>query len=79
MEDLPKMLGSMQLGTDRIRDIMQSLRNFSRVDGNEKKSADIHAGIESTLMILQHRLKANAERPSIQVIKEYGDLGMKNK
>ncbi|MCC3415245.1 MULTISPECIES: ATP-binding sensor histidine kinase [unclassified Microcoleus] len=74
MEDLPKMLGSMQLGTDRIRDIMQSLRNFSRVDGNEKKPADIHAGIESTLMILQHRLKANAERPSIQVIKEYGDL-----
>ncbi|MEG4322088.1 MULTISPECIES: AAA family ATPase [unclassified Microcoleus] len=74
MEDLPKMLGSMQLGTDRIRDIMQSLRNFSRVDGNDKKSADIHAGIESTLMILQHRLKANAERPAIQVIKEYGDL-----
>ncbi|WP_293128104.1 ATP-binding sensor histidine kinase [Microcoleus sp. bin38.metabat.b11b12b14.051] len=74
MEDLPKMLGSMQLGTDRIRDIMQSLRNFSRVDGNDKKLADIHAGIESTLMILQHRLKANAERPAIQLIKEYGDL-----
>ncbi|WP_293335061.1 ATP-binding sensor histidine kinase [Microcoleus sp. CAWBG58] len=74
MEDLPKMLGSMQLGIDRIRDIMQSLRNFSRVDGTHKKSADIHAGIESTLMILQHRLKANAERPAIQVIKEYGDL-----
>jgi predicted ATPase/signal transduction histidine kinase len=74
VEDLPKMLGSMQLGIDRIRDIMQSLRNFSRVDGNQKKPADVHAGIESTLMILQHRLKAKPERPAIQVIKEYGDL-----
>lgn len=74
IEDLPKMLGSMQLGIDRIRDIMQSLRNFSRVDGNDKKPADIHAGIESTLMILQHRLKAKPERPAIQVIKEYADL-----
>ena len=74
IEDLPKMLGSMQLGIDRIRDIMQSLRNFSRVDGIEKKPADIHAGIESTLMILQHRLKAKPERPAIQVIKEYGNL-----
>jgi signal transduction histidine kinase len=64
----------MQLGTDRIRDIMQSLRNFSRVDGTDKNPADIHAGIESTLMILQHRLKAKPERPAIQVIKEYGDL-----
>jgi signal transduction histidine kinase len=73
-EDLPKMLGSMQLGTDRIRDIMQSLCNFSRIDGIEKKPADIHAGIDSTLMILQHRLKAKAKRPAIQVIKEYGDL-----
>jgi len=73
-EDLPKMLGSMQLGTDRIRDIMQSLCNFSRIDGIEKKPADIHAGIDSTLMILQHRLKAKPIRPAIQVIKEYGDL-----
>jgi len=74
MEDLPKLLGSMQLGTDRIRDIMQSLRNFSRIDGTDKKPADINAGIESTLMILQHRLKAKPERRAIQVIKEYGDL-----
>jgi len=73
-EDLPKMLGSMQLGTDRIRDIVQSLCNFSRIDGIEKKPTDIHAGIDSTLMILQHRLKAKAKRPAIQVIKEYGDL-----
>ncbi|MCU0546563.1 MAG: trifunctional serine/threonine-protein kinase/ATP-binding protein/sensor histidine kinase [Oscillatoriaceae cyanobacterium Prado104] len=74
LEDLPNMLGSMQVGIDRIRDIMQSLRNFSRVDGIEKKPTDIHAGIETTLMILQHRLKAKPERPTIQVIKEYGDL-----
>ncbi len=74
IEDLPKMLASMKLGTDRIRDIMQSLRNFSRIDGTDKKPVDIHAGIESTLMILQHRLKAKPERPAIQVIKEYGDL-----
>ncbi|MEZ2226111.1 MAG: AAA family ATPase [Microcoleus sp.] len=72
--DLPKMLASMKLGTDRIREIMQSLRNFSRIDGNQKQAADIHAGIDSTLMILQHRLKAQPDRPAIQVIKKYGDL-----
>lgn len=75
IEDLPKMLSSMQVGADRIRDIMQSLRNFSRVDESQKKqAADIHSGLESTLMILQHRLKAKPERPAIQVVKEYGDL-----
>ncbi|MEW5856112.1 MAG: GAF domain-containing protein, partial [Cyanobacteriota bacterium] len=73
-EDLPKMLSSMQVGTDRIKDIMQSLRNFSRVDEAEKKPADIHSGIESTLMILQHRLKAKKERPAIVVVKEYGKV-----
>ncbi|NER35285.1 MAG: AAA family ATPase [Oscillatoria sp. SIO1A7] len=73
-EDLLKMLGSMQLGTDRIKDIMQSLRNFSREDKGEKKPADIHAGIESTLMILGHRLKPQPERPEIKVVKEYGSL-----
>ncbi|TAE99220.1 MAG: GAF domain-containing protein [Oscillatoriales cyanobacterium] len=72
--DLPKMLASMKLGTDRIREIMQSLRNFSRIDGNQKQAADIHAGIDSTLMILQHRLKAQPDRPAIQVIKKYGDF-----
>ena len=73
-EDLPNILASMQLGTDRIREIMQSLRNFSRVDKGKKKPADIHAGIESTLMILGHRLKAKPERPEIKVVKEYGSL-----
>ncbi|MEG4320034.1 MULTISPECIES: AAA family ATPase [unclassified Microcoleus] len=74
VEDLPKMIESMKLGTDRIRDIMQSLRNYSRTDGIEKKSANIHEGIDTTLMILSHRLKASANRPTIKVIKNYGEL-----
>ncbi|WP_242037206.1 MULTISPECIES: GAF domain-containing sensor histidine kinase [Cyanophyceae] len=74
MEDLPKFLTSMQVGTDRIREIMQSLRNFSRVDEAIGKPADIQAGLESTLIILQHRLKASAERPAIELVKEYGEL-----
>ncbi|MEG3857854.1 ATP-binding sensor histidine kinase [Microcoleus sp. herbarium12] len=74
IEDLPKMIESMKLGTDRIRDIMQSLRNYSRTDGTEKKSANIHEGIDTTLMILSHRLKASANRPTIKIIKNYGEL-----
>lgn len=74
LEDLPKMIDSMKLGTDRIRDIMQSLRNYSRTDGINKKLANLHEGIETTLMILSHRLKANSDRPAIKVIKKYGKL-----
>ncbi|MEZ2229088.1 AAA family ATPase [Microcoleus sp.] len=74
IEDLPKMLGSMKVGCDRIRNISTSLRTFSRADTSQKVSADIHEGIDSTLMILQHRLKANPDRPLIQVVKEYGNL-----
>ncbi|MCL1473877.1 trifunctional serine/threonine-protein kinase/ATP-binding protein/sensor histidine kinase [Argonema antarcticum] len=74
MEDLPSLLRSMKVGTDRIREIMQSLRNFSRVDESEKKLVDIHSGLDSTLMILHHRLKAKAERSPIELVKEYGDL-----
>ncbi|WP_416667112.1 sensor histidine kinase [Egbenema bharatensis] len=73
-EDLPKILASMQIGTDRIRQIVLSLRNFSRMDEAEIKPVDLHEGIDSTLMILQHRLKAKSERPEIQVLKDYGDL-----
>ncbi|MBL1174779.1 sensor histidine kinase [Pantanalinema sp. GBBB05] len=73
-EDLPKILGSMKIGVDRIREIILSLRNFSRLDEAEFKSVDIHAGIESTLLILQHRLKAQPKRPAIQVVKNYGNL-----
>ncbi len=72
--DLPKMISSMRLGSDRVRGIMQSLRNFSRADGLEKKLVDIHEGMETTLMILQHRLKSQTYRPAIQVMKEYGNI-----
>jgi signal transduction histidine kinase len=74
IEDLPKMLSSMKVGADRIRQIVLSLRNFSRLDEAEMKPVDIHEGIDSTLMILQSRLKAKPDGPGIQIIKEYGDL-----
>jgi signal transduction histidine kinase len=73
-QDLPKMLSSMKMGTDRIRQIVLSLRNFSRMDEAEFKAVDIHEGINSTLLILQHRLKDRPERPSIEVIQDYGSL-----
>ena len=73
-EDLTKILKSMKFGSDRIRDIVLSLRNFSRLDESEFKPIDIHQGIDNTLMILQHRLKATKNRPEIEVVKEYGDL-----
>ncbi|MBW4515827.1 MAG: sensor histidine kinase [Timaviella obliquedivisa GSE-PSE-MK23-08B] len=73
-KDLPKMLASMKLGTDRIRQIVLSLRSFSRMDEAEFKAADIHEGIDSTLMILQHRLKARSERPEIEIVKDYAAL-----
>ncbi|MDX2243364.1 MAG: ATP-binding protein [Leptolyngbyaceae cyanobacterium bins.302] len=72
--DLPKVLSSMQIGADRIRQIVLSLRNFSRLDQAEMKVVDIHEGIDNTLLILQNRLKGNGEHPDIQVIKQYGKL-----
>jgi signal transduction histidine kinase len=74
--DLPKTLQSMEIGATRIQQIVLSLRNFSRLDEAEMKPVDIHAGIDSTLLILQHRLKANAvtAKPEILVIKQYGNL-----
>ncbi|MEG4324600.1 hybrid sensor histidine kinase/response regulator, partial [Microcoleus sp. herbarium5] len=78
IDDLPKLLSSMQLGIERIRNIVHSLRNFSRLDETEIKSVDIHEGINSTLMILQHRLKAKSDRPAINVIKDYGALPLVN-
>ena len=72
--DLPKVIDSMKLGTDRIRQIVLSLRNFSRMDEADFKAVDIHEGIDSTLLILQHRLKDKPDRPPIQVIRDYGNL-----
>jgi two-component system NtrC family sensor kinase len=73
-KDLPKLLTSMREGADRIRNISRSLRTFSRSDTAHRVPFDIHEGIDSTLMILGHRLKAEANRPEIQVIKDYGSL-----
>ncbi|MEM7794095.1 MAG: ATP-binding protein, partial [Cyanobacteria bacterium P01_C01_bin.118] len=74
LEDLPNTLNSMAVGTERIRDIVLSLKNFARSDQAEYKSVNIHDGIDSTLLILRHRLKANHSFPGIEVVKHYGDL-----
>ena len=73
-DDLPKILQSMQVGVDRVRNIVLSLRNFSRLDEAEMKPVDIHSGIDSTLLILQHRLKKDPLGHGIEVVKEYGQL-----
>ena len=74
VQDSVKILKSMKDGTERIRDIVLSLRNFSRLDEADIKCVDIHEGIDSTLIILSHRLKANSRNPEIEVIKTYGAL-----
>ncbi len=73
-EDLPKLIGSMREGVKRIQDISTSLRTFSRADTESPVACNIHDGINSTIMILKHRLKANESRPTIEVIKDYGNL-----
>ncbi len=73
-EDLPKLLQSLKMGSDRIRQIVRSLRNFSRHDESDMKPVDIHEGIDSTLMILRDRLKSRGELPGILVQKNYGAL-----
>jgi signal transduction histidine kinase len=73
-EDLPKLIDSMQKGVDRINAISTSLRTFSRSDCEMPIPCNIHDGIDSTILILKHRLKANECRPSIQVITDYADL-----
>jgi len=74
LKDLPDLIASMHEGTDRIRNISQSLRTFSRSDTTSKVSCNIHEGIDSTLLILKHRLKATDERPAIAILKDYGEL-----
>ncbi|MCU0541228.1 MAG: trifunctional serine/threonine-protein kinase/ATP-binding protein/sensor histidine kinase [Oscillatoriaceae cyanobacterium Prado104] len=74
LADVPKMLNSMQVGCDRIKGISTSLRTFSRADKDYKVSFNLHDGIDSTLLILKHRLKANEHRPEIKVITDYGNL-----
>jgi two-component system, NtrC family, sensor kinase len=72
--DLPKSLSSMQVGTSRIREIVKSLRLFSRLDEAEVKPVNIHEGIDSTLMILQGRIKSTSEWTGIEIVKEYAEL-----
>lgn len=78
VEDFPKLLRSMQIGTDRIQEIVLSFRNFSRMDESEMKAVNIHDGIESTLVILQHRLKARPNHPEIEITKDYSQLPLIN-
>ena len=74
IEDLPKLIPSMKIASQRIREISNSLRTFSRADTAEKVACDIHQGINSTLLILKYRLKASEKRPAIKVIYEFGKL-----
>jgi signal transduction histidine kinase len=69
--DFPQVIASMKMGVDRIQEIVLSLRNFSRLDESEFKSVDLHQGLASTLLILQHRFKVTHERPEIKLIKQY--------
>lgn len=73
-KDLIKTLESIQLGSERISQIILSLRNFSRLDEADFKKVNIHAGIDSTLMILEHKLKPQHNRPQIEIIKQYSNL-----
>lgn len=74
IDDLPKLLSSMKVGANRIREIVLSLRNFSRLDESQMKSVNLHEGIDSTLLILQNRLKAKPGRAEIKIIKDYDNL-----
>jgi signal transduction histidine kinase len=78
IEDLPKLLSSMKVGAARVNEIVLSLRNFSRLDQAEIKPVDIHEGIENTLIILKHSLKAKPDRVEIELIKEYDKLPLIN-
>jgi signal transduction histidine kinase len=77
-QDLPKLVRAMQDGGNRIKSISKSLRTFSRADTDAQQSFDIHEGIDSTVLILRHRLKANEHRPEIGVVTQYGDLPLVN-
>ncbi|MEH1857664.1 MAG: ATP-binding sensor histidine kinase [Nostoc sp.] len=74
LEDLPKMIDSMSMACDRLKNISTSLRTFSRADKDYKVPFNIHEGIDSTILILKHRLKANEQRPAIKVVTNYGNL-----
>lgn len=74
VKDWYKLMNSMQVGAERICDIVRSLQSFSRRDETGRKAIDIHEGIDNTLLLLQHRLRAEGARLEIEVIKDYGSL-----
>jgi PAS domain S-box-containing protein len=74
LEDFPKVMNSIRIGAERIHNLVQSLNRFARADSSQRRYADLHAGIDSTLVILHNRLKANSERGEIKVIKNYCQL-----
>ncbi|NJN75910.1 MAG: GHKL domain-containing protein [Synechococcaceae cyanobacterium RL_1_2] len=74
IDDLPKIIKSMETGADRIRTIVLSLRNFSRLDEASLKSANIHEGLDNTLLILHNRLQRRQDQPALVVTKNYGNL-----
>jgi signal transduction histidine kinase len=78
VKDLRLILESMRVGSERIQQIVQSLRNFSRLDEATIKPVDIHSGIDSTILILQHRLKPNGQYSGIELVKNYGQLPLVN-
>ncbi|HBW30495.1 MAG TPA: serine/threonine protein kinase, partial [Nostoc sp. UBA8866] len=78
LEDLPKTIDAMVMAWDRLKNISTSLRTFSRADRDYKVPFNLHEGIDSTILILKHRLKANDQRPAIDVITNYGDLPLVN-
>jgi predicted ATPase/signal transduction histidine kinase len=73
-QDLRKLLNSMEMGADRIQEIVSSLRNFSRIDGETQELTDIQQGIEGTILILRARFSATADRPGIALVREFGDI-----
>ncbi|MEM9003203.1 MAG: ATP-binding protein, partial [Cyanobacteria bacterium P01_F01_bin.86] len=73
-EDLPQLIRAMKDSGDRITSISKSLRTFSRADTETRQLFDLHEGLESTVLILQYRLKANRQRPAIQVVTNYGNI-----
>ncbi len=73
-EDLPKLLDSMMIGAERIRDVVRGLKQFSRVEEESIKAVDIHKGLDSALLILQNQFQSKGGRPGIALIKNYGNL-----
>jgi signal transduction histidine kinase len=74
LQDLPKILKTIKLSADRIKDLSISLRNFSRSDSTSQEACNLHDSLDSTLTILGHRLKADKNRPKIEMLKSYGEL-----